>query len=832
MYYCPPNVTFLKPWINHGLSHCFADTIFSSFAFLFISIFGIIQILMYMKFSTTVDTRVLRPSFLYKLQIFCHTILPLAALSRLILQFTILYHKILYGYMFLSAFLYAVSFPFALFLIFLERHRALPSIPTRGHGLVLLVYWTAIFVSENLTLLNIQKEDWWFNLSNLSDKVELGYFVLRYSCCCLLFGIGLKAPGIPKPEDLIMYSHLSIQADAENLLESGAQSPPRNSSAFSDFWVKCKRLIPFLWPKKNKLLQLRVICCFGFLIAGRVITVFVPQYNKYIINSLTVDRSIMTFRWDYICIYVAFWFLQGQGSNSFMNNIRSFLWIRVQQYTVKEVEVNMYNHLHSLSLNWHLGRKIGEVLRVMDRGTSSISNLLGYIVFNIIPTFADIFIAVIYFAVAFNPWFGLIVFVTMTIYLGSTIYLTEWRTKFRRDANKLDNAVEAQCVDSLLNFETVKYYNAELFESENYEKCIDKYQEAEWISTASLNLLNTAQNTAISIGVLAGALLCAHYVVEGKLTSGDYVLFSTYILQLYTPLNFFGTYYRMVQTAFVDMENMFTLLSTEPEIVDIPNALPLKIGFGGIEFRDVNFSYIPERQILKNISFKVPAGRTVALVGPTGSGKSTITRLLFRLYDVQSGEIFIDGQNIAKVTQKSVRQCIGVVPQDTVLFNKSIRFNIGYGRPSASDEEIEEASKAAEMHNQILTFPDGYETIVGERGLKLSGGEKQRVAIARTILKAPSIVVLDEATSSLDTQTERLIQNSLSKICANKTSLIIAHRLSTIIHADEILVLKEGEIVERGSHSELLERNGVYANMWQQQLKGEEDEKKGEEDEK
>ncbi|CAL1290607.1 unnamed protein product [Larinioides sclopetarius] len=822
MLYCPANVSFLTPWVNHGLSHCFADTVSSIFIFLFIYIFGGVQSYMYSKYSSDLDPRIFPKSKLYKLQLGCHIFLPVLILVRFILECTVLYERVIYGYMIFHALLYCFAFPFAVYLLYLERYKVLPSVPTSGHGLVLLVFWTCVFIVENLTLLNLKNEKWWFSLNNLSDKIEFGFFVLRYLCGVLLFLLGLDAPGIPSAQDYFLFRQLNLQSGTAALLESGSPGidAAENRSAFSHIGEKIKRLIPFLWPKRSFKLQLRVVICFGFLILGRVINVLVPQYNKYIIDSLTQGVPL-TFRWDYILIYVLFWFLQGQGSNSFLNNIRNFLWIRVQQYTVKAVELDIYAHLHSLSLKWHLGRKIGEILRVMDRGTSSISSLLGYIIFNILPTFADIFIAVVYFAVAFNPWFGLIVFLTMSLYLISTVWLTEWRTKFRRNTNKLDNEVEAQCVDSLLNFETVKYYNAEAYEIENYEKAIDNYQVAEWIGAVSLNLLNTVQNIIISIGVMAGALLCARYVVDGKLTSGDYVLFSSYILQLYTPLNFFGTYYRMIQTAFVDMENMFQLLNTEPEIVDKPNARPLKVGDGRIEFRNVNFSYIPERQILKDVSFVVPPGHTVALVGPTGSGKSTITRLLFRLYDVSSGEVLIDGQNVVDVTQKSLRQSIGVVPQDTVLFNKSIRYNIGYGRPSASVEEIEDAAKAADIHNQILSFPEGYDTVVGERGLKLSGGEKQRVAIARTILKAPSFVLLDEATSSLDTQTERNIQQSLAIVCKNKTSLIIAHRLSTIIHADEILVLNEGEIIERGTHSELLKLNGFYANMWQQQLEPE-----------
>ncbi|XP_054709915.1 ATP-binding cassette sub-family B member 6-like [Uloborus diversus] len=820
MLYCPGNISFTKPWLNHGISHCFLDTVSSFFMTLFLVIFGAVQIRMYWKYSSDLDRRMLPRPFTYHLQRFFHILLPVLAFVRLILQLTAVEREV-YVYMILSPCVYSVSFPLALYLIHLERHKALPSIPTRGHGLVLLVYWTVLFIAENLSFLNLQNVDWWFRLKSLSDKIEFGIFILRYIGSFFIFVFGLSAPGIPKSEDYLAYRQLGVQGETANLLESGTHEQRRNASAFSDFGKKCKKLLPFLWPKKNVYLQLRVIICFTILVLGRVVNVFVPQYNKFIVDSLSLDLGKLTFRWDYILIYVALWFLQGQGNNSFLSNIRSFLWIRVQQYTVKEVEVEMYAHLHSLSLNWHLSRKIGEVLRVMDRGTSSISSLLSYIVFNIIPTFADIFIAIIYFGVAFNVWFGLIVFITMTLYLVATISLTEWRTKFRRNANRLDNEVEAKCVDSLLNFETVKYYNAEKYEQENYKNAIDKYQEAEWINQATLNLLNTAQNIIITLGVMSGALLCAHYVVERKLTAGDYILFSTYVLQLYTPLNFFGTYYRMVQTAFVDMENMLSLFDTQPEIVDEPNAPPLKVGDGRIEFKHVNFSYVPERQILKDISFEVPPGKIVALVGPTGSGKSTITRLLFRFYDIPSGEILIDGQNVAKVTQRTLHQSIGVVPQDTVLFNNTIRYNIGYSRPTASNEEIEEAAKAAELHYQILNFPDGYDTIVGERGLKLSGGEKQRVAIARTILKAPSLIILDEATSSLDTQTERNIQQSLANICANKTTLVVAHRLSTIVNADEILVLKEGEIVERGRHNELLYINGIYASMWQEQLKQE-----------
>ncbi|XP_035769870.1 ATP-binding cassette sub-family B member 6, mitochondrial-like [Neolamprologus brichardi] len=462
-------------------------------------------------------------------------------------------------------------------------------------------------------------------------------------------------------------------------------------------------------------------------------------------------------------------------SSGFVSNVRTFVWIRVQQYTNRQVQVNLFGHLHSLSLRWHLSRKTGEVLRSINRGTSSVNNLVSYIVFSIFPTIADIIIAIIYFITYLNAWFGLIIFICMTFYLTLTIIITEWRTKYRREMNRMDNAAKAKAVDSLLNFETVKYYNAE-----NYE-----------------------------VGRFEGAIL--NYQV------GDYVLFGTYIIQMYIPLNWFGTYYRMIQTSFIDMENMFQLFEEDQEVKDEVNAGSLLFKLGKVEFENVYFSYINGKEILRDVSFTVLPGQTVALVGPSGSGKSTIIRLLFRFYDVQGGCIRIDGQDISKVKQTSLRSHIGVVPQDTVLFNDTIRENIRYGRTTANDQEVEEAAVAADIHDKIMTFPDGYDTQVGERGLKLSGGEKQRVAIARTILKAPQIILLDEATSALDTQTERNIQASLAKVCVNRTTVVVAHRLSTIIAADQILVVNEGRIAERGRHEDLLQKGGLYANMWMKQ---------------
>uniref|UniRef100_A0A3Q4H1L5 ATP binding cassette subfamily B member 6 (LAN blood group) a n=1 Tax=Neolamprologus brichardi TaxID=32507 RepID=A0A3Q4H1L5_NEOBR len=417
---------------------------------------------------------------------------------------------------------------------------------------------------------------------------------------------------------------------------------------------------------------------------------------------------------------------------------------------------------------------------------------------SIFPTIADIIIAIIYFITYLNAWFGLIIFICMTFYLTLTIIITEWRTKYRREMNRMDNAAKAKAVDSLLNFETVKYYNAENYEVGRFEGAILNYQVSQ-VSISLICLSQTAPSTH-----LGGAV-------------GDYVLFGTYIIQMYIPLNWFGTYYRMIQTSFIDMENMFQLFEEDQEVKDEVNAGSLLFKLGKVEFENVYFSYINGKEILRDVSFTVLPGQTVALVGPSGSGKSTIIRLLFRFYDVQGGCIRIDGQDISKVKQTSLRSHIGVVPQDTVLFNDTIRENIRYGRTTANDQEVEEAAVAADIHDKIMTFPDGYDTQVGERGLKLSGGEKQRVAIARTILKAPQIILLDEATSALDTQTERNIQASLAKVCVNRTTVVVAHRLSTIIAADQILVVNEGRIAERGRHEDLLQKGGLYANMWMKQ---------------
>uniref|UniRef100_A0AAZ3SPY2 ATP-binding cassette, sub-family B (MDR/TAP), member 6b n=1 Tax=Oncorhynchus tshawytscha TaxID=74940 RepID=A0AAZ3SPY2_ONCTS len=562
-------------------------------------------------------------------------------------------------------------------------------------------------------------------------------------------------------------------------------------STWHGFGQKVRLLTPYLWPRGSLPLQVMVLLCLALLAMERVINVFVPIYSK------NIGETACT--------------------SGFISNLRSFLWTQVQQYTSRVVQVRLFGHLHSLSLRWHLGRHTGDVLSSVDRGTSSINNLLSYIIFSILPTIADIVIAILYFVSYFSALFGLIVFICLLIYLTFTILITEWRTKYRRDMNTQDNNAKSKAVDSLLNFETVKYYNAEGYEVACFEEAILKYQQSEWKTNASLALLNQTQNLIIGSGLLAGSLLCAYMVTEGQFQVGDYVLFGTYIIQLYTPLNWFGTYYRLIQSSFIDMENMFKILTEHKEVKDDVSATDLQLTTGEVKFQNVCFSYTEGNVILRGISFTVMAGQTVALVGQSGSGKSTILRLLFRFYDVQGGCIRIDEQDISRVTQTSLRSYIGVVPQDTVLFNDSIRNNIRYGRIPASDQEVEVAALAADIHYKILSLPEGYETQVGERGLKLSGGEKQRVAIARTILKDPRIILLDEATSALDTQTERNIQASLSKVCANRTTIVVTHRLSTIVGSDQILVVHDGQIAERGRHEELLSQGGLYSAMWLKQ---------------
>ncbi|KAL6777369.1 hypothetical protein ACKKBF_B21245 [Auxenochlorella protothecoides x Auxenochlorella symbiontica] len=471
-----------------------------------------------------------------------------------------------------------------------------------------------------------------------------------------------------------------------------------------------------------------------------------------------------------------------------------------------------------MDLTFHLHRKTGELLRIMDRGTNSIQTMLSTVVFSIGPSIFDIAAASIYIALSLKFWIAIIVFVTLGGYIPVTIYLTMWRGKFRRELNRLDNAVRAKAADALLNYETVKYFGNEGFERATFARAIDDFQVEDFRLQASLNLVNVAQSFMIFAGLAAGLLVCTQGIADGSLSVGDAVLFVTLMQQLYAPLNFFGTYYRVIQQSMIDMENMFELLAKQPSINDSPGATDLAVTQHDVSFKDVSFEYHAGTRVLSNVSFAIPAGKTVALVGATGSGKSTILRLLFRFYDPSAGGIYVGGKDISHVTQASLRAVIGVVPQDTVLFNDTVRYNIAYARPDASQEDIEAAASAACIDEVIKTkFPMGYDTVVGERGLRLSGGEKQRVAFARAILKNPAILVLDEATSSLDGLTEARIQASLAAQRADRSVLIVAHRLSTVADADAIVVLAEGQVVERGSHAQLLECGGLYARMWRRQ---------------
>ncbi|KAG0250076.1 ATP-binding cassette sub- B member 6, mitochondrial [Mortierella polycephala] len=598
------------------------------------------------------------------------------------------------------------------------------------------------------------------------------------------------------------------------------------ANAFKDFWPKIKRLLPFVYPKDDAWLQFMIFLTFVFVALGRLVNLLVPIQTGRIVGDLSQDEPYFNV-WG-ILLYVFLRFLQ--GGSGLVNILRGWAWIPVEQYSNSALTIRFFEHVHNLSLEFHLNRKTGELLRILDRGTSSIVSLLSTVLLQLVPIVADVSIAVIYFCYSWSWKYALIVFITIIAYIFVTVVVTEWRTQFRRAMISFDNDARSKAVDSLLNFETVKYYSAEEIEVARYRKAIRRYMVADYKSQVTYQLLNLVQTFVTTMGMLAGCLLCAYEIAEGTRDISHFVTYLMYLIQIYQPLNWLGSYYRMLQQNFIDMEKMLDLLNQNQSVKDVPGAGKLLVSDGEVVFENVSFQYDSRQKGLKDISFRVPKGKTVALVGPTGSGKSTILRLLFRFYDVSSGRILVDGQDIAKRTQASLREQIGVVPQDSVLFNDSIYYNINYGRANATKEEIEEAAKAAQIHDKISDFPDGYSTKVGERGLRLSGGEKQRVAIARTILKNPPIVLLDEATSALDSTTESQIQAALSRMTENRTTLVVAHRLSTIVNSDLILCIKDGVIVEQGTHDQLIEealRNGgegVYYEMWRQQIREEQGE--------
>jgi len=582
--------------------------------------------------------------------------------------------------------------------------------------------------------------------------------------------------------------------------------------SWSEIFARIRRLTPYLWPSKSRYLQFLGAICIFILVIGRGINLLLPLTLGKLVKALEGGRP----PWGLLFGYVGLRYLQGSGG---LSAIRDALWAQVMQFSDREMSQLAFDHILNLSFAWHTRRKTGEILRVLDRG-AAINHTFELILFNIIPTFVDIFIALIAFSFLFEWTIAAVIFVVMFSYVAASVVLTKHRTRLRREMNDRDVVTRGIHADVLLNYETVKYFGGEDHEGERYKIAMREYQKLELKVILSLNLLNLVQNFIITTGLLVGSLMVANGIVQGRWGSSEFVIFITYLAQLYGPLNQLGYIYRSVNQSLVDTERLLALLNEPTEVNDVPGAPDLVVTNGEIEFRDVSFSYDERTTALNKISFTVPKGSAVALVGESGSGKSTILRLLYRFYDLKDGEgsILIDGQDIRDVTQKSLRHAIGVVPQDSVLFNTTITYNIGYGKFGASAEEIEEAARSAQMHDRIMSFPDGYQTKVGERGVRLSGGEKQRVSIARTLLKNPPVLLLDEATSALDTSTEKDIQKALQNLMKGRSSLSIAHRLSTIASADLILVLKNGEIIEQGNHKELLTLDGVFASMWADQV--------------
>jgi len=576
-------------------------------------------------------------------------------------------------------------------------------------------------------------------------------------------------------------------------------------------WKTIRTLLPYLWEFRG-----RVLFAMACLAAAKAATVAVPLVLKDIVDALDPKQSLLVLPLALLVAYGAL-----RLASSLFGELRDVVFAKVTQRSIRRIAQKVFEHLHALSLRFHLERQTGGMSRDIERGAAGIRFLLNFMLFNILPTLLEIGIVAVILLVKYDPWYAIITLGTLIVYVGYTLWITEWRMVLRRNMNEMDSKANTRAIDSLLNYETVKYFNNERYESARYDETLEKWEHAAVRNQTSLSILNVGQATIIAIGVTMLMILATRGVVAGTMTVGDLVLVNAFLIQLYAPLHFLGFVYREIRHSLADMERMFGLLEKHREVEDKPGAPDLVVRGGAIRFDHVAFSYDGRRQVLHDVSFEVPAGHKVAVVGSSGAGKSTLSRLLFRFYDVTGGRVEIDGQDIRDVTQASLRRAIGIVPQDTVLFNDTIFYNIAYGRPNATRAEIIEAAKAAHIHAFIESLPEKYESLVGERGLKLSGGEKQRVAIARTLLKRPPIVVFDEATSALDSQTEKAIQTELRALAENHTSLVIAHRLSTIMDADQILVMEQGRIVERGNHSDLLARGGIYAHLWQLQLQEE-----------
>ena len=584
--------------------------------------------------------------------------------------------------------------------------------------------------------------------------------------------------------------------------EAQAQPQPRSD------WATLGRLFPYLWHYKW-----RVILALTFMVGAKMANVGVPVLLKELVDRM--DTRPADALWlvpaALLLAYGALRFL-----SSLFTELRELVFAKATEGAARTISLQVFGHLHALSLRFHLERQTGGMTRDIERGTRAVHSLISYSLYSIVPTLIEFALVLGLLAIKFDLMFVWITLVALVSYITFTVTVTEWRTRFRRRMNELDSTAHSRAVDSLLNYETVKYFNNEEFETQRYDENLEKYRRAAIKSQASLSLLNTGQQLIIATGLVAMLWRATLGVTEGRMTLGDLVMVNALMIQLYIPLGFLGVLYREIKQSLTDIDKMFTLLEREREVADAPGAPDLQLppGTAAVRFEHVHFAYDPARPILHDLSFEIPAGKTVAVVGPSGAGKSTLARLLYRFYDVTGGRIEIAGQDIRSVTQTSVRQAIGIVPQDTVLFNDTVEYNIAYGRPGASRAEVEEAARAAHIHSFIASTPAGYDTMVGERGLKLSGGEKQRVAIARTLLKNPPILIFDEATSALDSANERAIQAELRSVAQGKTALVIAHRLSTVVDAHEILVMEGGRIVERGPHAVLLGRGGTYARMW------------------
>ena len=596
----------------------------------------------------------------------------------------------------------------------------------------------------------------------------------------------------------------------------------RISAGKGGFWPTLRGLWPYLWPENRKDLQMRVLAAFALIVIGRLLLIGVPYTFKWATDALTQAGGAagLAVYWPWLAVApLAITVLYGLARVASAGFVqwRDAIFAPVFMHAVRRLALETFAHLHKLSLRFHLERKTGGLTRVLERGREGIEEMVRLGLNQLVPVIVEVVLIIAILLSQFDWRYVIILVVMVTVYMIFTIKATEWRIGIRRSMNESDTDANTKAVDSLLNFETVKYFGAENRETERYDKSMERYERNSIKAYQSLAFLNFGQACIFSIGLALSMILCVQAIRDGRNTVGDFVLINALLIQLYTPLNFMGTVYREIKQATIDIEEMFRLLARNPEIQDRPGAPVLKVSDGAVRFENVHFAYIPERPILRGISFEIPAGKTVAIVGPSGAGKSTISRLLFRFYEPQQGIITIDGQKISDVTQGSLRAAIGMVPQDTVLFNDTIGYNIRYGRWDATEEEVAEAARLAQIDTFIASLPDGYKTSVGERGLKLSGGEKQRVAIARTILKAPPILVLDEATSALDTFTEREIQAALDRVSQNRTTLVIAHRLSTVVNADEIIVLDKGLIAERGTHEALLAQGGIYASLWNRQ---------------